>query len=142
MVRMIATVLAALCVTACSRPPDAEAIRLTIARIGAAAENHRATDLMAHVSDDFSGNDGETDRAQLETIVRAQLLASRSLNVHLGSVSVEMLGDRAVARFDVTVTDTSGRWFENRETTLAFDTGWRRERGAWRCYNARWQRSP
>lgn len=140
--RTIMTVLSTLCVTACSRMPDTEAIRATIVAIGTAAENHRGADLMAHVSDDFSGNDGETDHAQLEKMLRAQLFAARSLDVHLGSISVEMLGDRAVARFDVTVTDTSGRWFENRETTLRFDTGWRRERGEWRCYNAHWQRSP
>lgn len=140
--RIITTVLTTLCMTACMHLPDAEAIRRTIAAIGAAAENHRATDLMAHVSDDFTGNDGETDRAQLEQLVRAQLLAAPGLDVHLGAIRVEMLGDRAVARFDVTVTDLSGRWFENRETLLEFDTGWRRERGEWRCFNAHWKRSP
>jgi hypothetical protein len=135
---IIMTVMALVCATACSHPPDAEAIRATIA---AAAENHRDTDVMAHVSDDFTGNDGEVDHEQLGRLLRAQLLAARSLDVRLGTISVEMLGDRAVARFDVTVTDTSGRWFENRETQLKFDTGWRRERGEWRCYNAHWQRS-
>jgi hypothetical protein len=139
--RIIMAVLALACATACSHPPDAEAIRATITAIGAAAEDHRGTDVMAHVSDDFTGNDGNVDHAQLGQLLRAQLLAARSLDVHVGTISVEMLGDRAVARFDVTVTDTSGRWFEDRETTLKFDTGWRREHGEWRCYNAHWQRS-
>lgn len=139
---MIMTFLAALCVTACSHPPDAEAIRATIAAIGDAAEKHRGTDVMAHVSDDFTGNDGEVDHAQLGQLVRAQLLAARSLDVRVGAIRVEMLGDRAVARFDVAITDTSGRWFENRETTLQLDTGWRREQGEWRCYNAHWKRNP
>jgi hypothetical protein len=139
--RIIMTVLATLCAAACSHPPDAEAIRAMIADIGTAAENHRSTDVMAHVSDDFTGNDGEVDHAQLGQLLRAQLLAARSLDVRVGVIGVEMLGDRAVARFDVTVTDSSGRWFENRETTLQFDTGWRREHGEWRCYNAHWQRA-
>jgi len=139
---IIKTILVALCVAACSHPSDAEAIRATIAAIGTAAENHRSTDVMAHVSGDFTGNDGEVDHAQLGQLLRAQLLAARSLDVRFGSISVEILGDRAVARFDVAVTDTSGRWFENRETTLKFDTGWRREQGEWRCYNAHWSSNP
>ena len=139
---IIKTILVALCVAACSHPSDAEAIRATIAAIGAAAENHRSTDVMAHVSDDFTGNDGEVDHARLGQLLRAQLLAARSLDVRFGSISVEILGDRAVARFDVAVTDTSGRWFENRETVLRFDTGWRREQGEWRCYNAHWSSNP
>jgi hypothetical protein len=138
----IGVAMCILCAIACARQPDADAIRATITTIGAAAEAHRSTDMMAHVSEDFVGNDGEVDRAQLADLLRAQLLAGRNFAVRLGRVDVEMIGDRAVARFDVALTDVSGRWFADREATLKFETGWRREQGTWHCYNAHWERKP
>lgn len=129
--------LAFLC--ACSRPPDAEAIRASIASMAEAAEALRTGDVLASVSDDFTGNDGELDRAGLERLLRARKLAGRSVGASVGHVDVELSRDRATARFELTLTDGSGRWLADGRAVLRMTTGWRREGGRWRCYNARWE---
>lgn len=128
--------LCLLCV-ACARQPDAEAIRERIGQMAGAAEAKRAGDLLDGISDDFIGN-GELDRAQLANLVRAQLLAGNAIGVDLGTIEVDVHGERATARFQATLTDGSGRWIPDRRATLDVETGWRREGGDWTCYNASW----
>jgi hypothetical protein len=123
---------------ACARQPDADAIRAAITEMARATEAQRSADVLVRVSDDFTGNDGEVDRTQLANVLLVQLLAHRSIGVRLGTIDIELSGDRATARFDATLTDASGRWLVDRRAVLRFVTGWRRERGAWRCYNATW----
>ncbi|MGN6519187.1 MAG: nuclear transport factor 2 family protein [Dokdonella sp.] len=129
--------LSCLLFAACARQPDDEAIRAAITAGAAAIEAHRGKEVLDLVTEDFVGNDG-VDRAGLANVLRAQLLGANALGVRIGSVAVELHGDRAVARFDADITDSSGRWIADRATTVHFETGWRREDGAWRCYNAKW----
>lgn len=135
--RSILVWLAVLGIAACARTPDDEAIRAAIAKGAEAAEAHRAGDLVDLVSSDFIGNDG-LGRADLANLLRGRMLVANALGVHVGSVDVDVQGDRATARFDALVTDTSGRWIPDRAATLHFETGWRREGREWRCYNAQW----
>ncbi len=128
------------CVAACARQPDVEVIRHAIVDAGAAAAAQRSSDVLAHVSDDFIGNDGELVRTQLASMLRVQMLTKRGIDVRLGHIDVQLDADRATAHFDATLTDASGHWLEDRSSTLHFDTGWRRERSGWRCYNAHWSR--
>lgn len=122
----------------CARQPDAEAIRTAITQMAAAVQARHSADLIERISEDFTGNSGEVDRVQLANLLRAQLLVRGALSVNLGTIDVELSGDRATARFGATVTDASGRWLVDRSKTLQFVTGWRREQGTWRCYNADW----
>ncbi len=125
-------------VVACARQPDADAIRAAITEMADAAQARDSADLLARISDDFTANDGEVDRAQLANLLRAQLLGRGAISVSLGTIEVELSGDRATARFDATVKDPSGRWLDDHSKALQFVTGWRREHGTWRCYNANW----
>ncbi len=134
-----AIALLALLAAACSRPPDAQAIRAAIEGMAQAANAGHADDVLEHVAGDFTGNQGAYDREAVARQVRAQLLA-RSVSVRVGHVAVEPAGDRATARFDLHVRDDSGRWLLERSATFAFVTGWRREGGDWRCVNAAWSR--
>lgn len=136
-VRPFLMVVSCLLFAACARQPDDEAIRAAITGGAAAIEAHRARDVLDLVTDDFVGNDG-VDRAGLANIVRAQLLGANTVGVRVGPVAIELHGDRAVARFDADITDSSGRWIADRATTVHFETGWRRQDGTWRCYNAKW----
>ena len=135
--RMAGIALLCLFGVACSHTPDDEAIRAAIATGAAAMEAHRGKDVLELVSDDFIGNDG-ADRAELGNLLRAQALGANTIGVRIGSVDVELHGDRAIARFDADVSDSSGRWIADRATTLHVETGWRREGREWRCYNAKW----
>jgi len=126
---------------ACSRTPDDAAIRAAIDAAVAGAEARRPADVLAVVADDFIGNDG-VDRDGLHDLLRAHMVVAGALGVHIpGRIDVELQGDRAVARFGAVMTDSSGRWIPDRIRTLQFETGWRREGGAWRCYYARWSGS-
>jgi len=122
---------------ACSRTPDDEAIRAAISAGAASVEAHRGKEVLDLVADDFVGNEG-IDRAELANLLRAQMLAANAIGVRTGSVEVELHGDRAVARFEALITDSSGRWIADRAATVHFETGWRREGREWRCYNAKW----
>lgn len=135
--RLFSMLLASILLAACTRVPDADAIRDTIQAMATAAEAGRRGDVLEHITPDFTGNDGEFDRAGLERFVRARMLA-QSIGVAIGSIEVELDGNRAIARFEMTVTDGSGRWLPDRRASLAVVTGWKREGGAWRCYNAKW----
>lgn len=129
-----------LLVAACARQADSEAIREAIDAMADGAHAHRSADLLDNVSDDFTGNNGELDRGALEERLRGLLLA-KSIGVQLGRIEVKMAGERATARFEVRLTDTSGRWIAGRSALIRFETGWRREGSAWRCYNAQWTRA-
>jgi len=136
-VRTIGVALLCLLGVACSRTPDDEAIRAAITAGAQAAAERRGSELLDLASEDFIGND-ELDRKQLANLVRAQLLGAGTIGVTIGAIDVDVQGDRAMARFDARVTDSSGRWIADRAATLHFETGWRREGRAWRCYNAKW----
>ena len=135
--RYLATLFLGLAIAACARTPDDQAIRGAIAETAAAIEARRGSDVLDIVSADFIGNDG-IDRDGLRDLLRARLLAANAVGVHVGSVDVDVRGDRAIARFDAVITDTSGRWIPDRMETLHFETGWRREGRDWHCYNANW----
>ena len=135
--RMAGIALLCLLGVACSRTPDDEAIRAAISTGAAAMEAHRGKEMLDLVAEDFVGNDG-VDRAGLANLLRAQMLGANTIGVRVGSVEVELHGDRAIARFDADISDSSGRWIADRATTLHFETGWRREGREWRCYNAKW----
>ena len=121
----------------CARQPDVEAIRERIGQMAGAAEARSVRDVLDGISEDFIGN-GEVDRTQLANIVRAQLLGGEVVAVDVGAVEVEVRGERAIARFQATLSDGSGRWIPDRRAVLDVETGWRREDGEWICYNARW----
>ena len=129
--------LLAVCVAACARTPDAQAIRESIENAAAAAQSHDAAALTDVLADDFIGND-EFDKAALKSRLRGQFVIAKAVGVRVGLIDVEVSGDRATARFDAFVTDTSGRWIPDRAATLHFETGWRREGKRWLCINARW----
>ena len=131
--------LLALCVAACARTPDDQAIRESIEKGVAAAQAHDASALADVLADDFIGND-ELDKPALKSQLRGQFVVAKAIGVRIGSIDVEVNGDRATARFDAFVTDTSGRWIPDRATTLHFETGWRRDGKHWFCNNARWTR--
>ena len=123
---------------ACTRQPDVDEIRGAITELARAAEPQHCVNVLARIIDDFTGNDGEVDRPQLVNLLRVQLSGRRGIVVGLGTIDIELSGSRATARFDAKLTDSSGRWFPNRGEMLRLVTGWRREHGIWRCYNARW----
>ncbi|MEO7326122.1 MAG: hypothetical protein ABIW82_14955 [Dokdonella sp.] len=135
--RRLLIALSFLLCLSCAHQPGAEAIRDAIAGSAAAVEAHRNADLLERISEDFIGND-ELDRAQLDRLLRMQMLGANSIGVSVSGIQVELQGDRATASLEANITDSSGRWIPDRAALLKFETGWRREGREWRCYNAKW----
>lgn len=122
---------------ACARPPDVEAVRATVERGAEAARKRDTSAIMKLVAEDFVGND-EFSRGMLRDQLRGRFAFAKSIGVRIGTIDVEVKGNRATARFAALVTDSSGRWLPERAETLQFITGWRREGRDWLCYNATW----
>lgn len=136
------TLLGLVLLAGCARTPDEAAIRAALVAMAQAVEARQPGGVLEHLSADFVGNDGEFDRTQLQNFLRLRLLAAREVSASLGGIDVELSGDRATARFEARLGDASGRWIPDRSATIQFVTGWRRERGTWRCYHAKWSKPP
>jgi hypothetical protein len=135
--RAIAFVFAA-AVVACSHPPDETRIRNAIAAMQSAAEARNASGVLDHVGTDFTGQRGEVDRTGLARILKIEFLRNEGFDVSIGSIALEIVGDRATATFDMTIGDASRRWLPSGRETFAVVSGWRREGNEWVCYNATW----
>jgi hypothetical protein len=123
---------------ACSHPPDETRIRNAIAAMQSAAEARKASGVLERVGNDFTGQKGEVDRDGLARILKLEFLRNDGFDVSIGSIAIEVGGDRATAMFDMTVGDASRRWLPSGRETFAVVSAWRREGSDWVCYNATW----
>ena len=123
----------------CSHPPDETRIRNAIAAMRESAELRNASGVLDHVGNDFTGQKGELDRAELARILKLEFLRKDGFDVSIGSIAVEIRGERATATFEMTVGDASRRWLPSGRETFAVVSGWRREGSGWVCYNATWE---
>ena len=137
---LLLTIAFAVCavLVGCARPPDETRIRAAIGEMRAAAEARDASGVLDHVGNDFTGQSGDLDRAGLARTLRLEFLRKERFDVTLGSIAVEVKGDRATATFEMTVGDASRRWLPSGRETFAVVSGWRREGSDWVCYNATW----
>lgn len=138
--KVLPAIVFVICATlaACARPPDETRIRNAIAEMQAAAEVRKASAVLDHVGNDFTGQKGEVDRDALARILKIEFLRNDGFAVSIGSIAIEVNGDRATATFDMSVGDASRRWLPSGRETFAVVSGWRREGSDWVCYNATW----
>jgi hypothetical protein len=128
-------------VAGCSRTPDEERIRQTISAMRQAMEDRSPRAFVAHVSDDFIGNDANFDRDALANLLRVEVLRNDSIGVVLGPIDVEMQGDRATARLTATFTGGSGGLLPERGSVYTITSGWKRSGKDWVCFSAKWQQN-
>ncbi len=133
-----AGMVAVLALTAgCSREPPEQRLRERISTMQAALEERSASAFMDGVADDFTGPGG-MDRAALQQVVRAQVLANASIGVTLGPAEVELQGPRATVRFSALATG-GNRFLPERAQAWEVTSAWRDEDGGWRLYYAEWK---
>ncbi|HXR64116.1 MAG TPA: hypothetical protein VN720_11310 [Rudaea sp.] len=94
---------------------------------------------MAHVSDDFVGNDAEFDRNALANLLRAEVFRNDKVGVTLGPVEVDIQDERATVHVTATLTGGSGGLLPEHGAIYSITSGWKRSKGDWICYSARWQ---
>ena len=137
---MACIVLASAMLAACHRVPAEQQVRQAIDAAVTAARANDAHGVLAVVSEDFSGNDGEMDRHGLRQLLAVRALRQDRTGVLIGPVSFEHKGDRIVARFDLVLAGGKpGDLLPDRSAIYAMTTAWRLEGGAWRCYSASWE---
>ena len=125
---------------ACARTPDEQRIRETIVAMQHAAEQRRPRDFMAHVSDDFIGNDDAGfDKTALLNLLRAEVLRNDDVGVMLGPIDVELQGDRASVHVTATLTGGNGGLLPEHGAVYSITSSWKREGRVWVCYSGRWQ---
>lgn len=137
--RLILICLVLWMLSACHRTPDEQLIRDTMASMQHAVEAGRPRDFIGHVSNDFTGNGGTVDRDGLMNILRVEVLRNEHAGVALGPIDVDVQGVRATAHVTATLTGGSGGLVPERASVYAITSGWRKESGEWRCYNASWE---
>jgi len=133
--------LAIVALTACHHAPAEQQVRRAIESAAAAARANEPSDVLAVVSDDFTGNDGDLDKRGLHRLLALRALRQDRTGILLGPITFERKGDRIVARFKLVLTGGKpGDLLPDQSSIRTMTTAWRREDGEWRCYSARWSR--
>lgn len=122
----------------CSRAPDEQALRETIAAMQAAAEARDANALIGHVADNFAGAGG-LDRDRLRRLLVVQFMRNQRVGVTLGPVSLRIEGPRAEAEFRALLTGFREGLLPSRADGYRIVTGWRIEEGRWVLERAEWE---
>lgn len=126
---------------ACQRTPDEQQVRDAIAAAATAARGNDVRGVLAVVSDEFTGNDGDFDKRALHQLLALRALRQDRTGVLAGPITFERAGDRIVARFNLVLTGGKpGDLLPDQSAIYAMSTAWRREGGDWKCYSATWSR--
>jgi ketosteroid isomerase-like protein len=132
-------VLAIGVLAACHQMPAEQQVRQAIDVAAAAARINDASGVLAVVSDDFTGNDGDVDRRGLQRLLALRALRQDHTGVLVGPVSFERRGNRIIAKFNLVLTGGKpGDLLPAHSAIYSMTTAWRHEGSRWRCYNASW----
>jgi hypothetical protein len=124
----------------CTRTPDEQRIRENMAVMQQALEMHQPKALMAHISEDFIGNDAEFGRDDLANFLRIEVLRNDQIGILLGPIDVEIDGGRATAKVTATFTGGGpGGLLPEHGSIYSITSSWKRSGRDWICYSARWQ---
>jgi hypothetical protein len=139
-VRAFWVVFAMLALVGYHHAPAEQQIRQAIDVAATAARANDTHGVLAIVSDDFSGNDGELDHHGLRQLLAVRALRQDKTGLLIGPVSFEHRGDRIVAKFNLVLTGGKpGDLLPDQSAVYAMTTAWRREGSHWRCFNAHWE---
>jgi hypothetical protein len=122
----------------CHSTPPEQALRNTIAAMQAAGEQHKTSEVMDSVADDFAGPDG-MDRKQMQRFLIGISLQNRKLGTTIGPLDIKIIGDRATVNFTLGASGGAGGWLPDRAQVYQVETGWRMEGSDWKLISANWK---
>lgn len=125
----------------CSRPlGDKAVIEQVIAEMKTALEARQREAFMAHLADDFSGQEGHYDKAGAHQLLLAHFLRHARIQVMMTGTEVVLHPEsqRATATIQALVTG-SDSWIPQEGRTIMLTLGWRKTGGQWQIVNAHWQ---
>ncbi|CAN5214490.1 hypothetical protein BH10PSE17_BH10PSE17_26660 [soil metagenome] len=93
-------------------------------------------DFLAHVSDDFTSDDGTLKRADVRRLLALAALRNRDAVIVADVGAVRIDGTRATVALRVYTAGGEGGLLQR---PLDLTTAWRRDGSDWKVYNARWE---
>jgi len=125
--------------SACSPPLTvSQQVIAAIREMETRVENSERRSFIKHVSEDFSGQKGQLDRQQLQSLFIYQLNRHQRLNAQLFPINVTETGEEtASANFRALITGGPG-WIPDQGQLYDFETLWRSEDGEWKLIGANW----
>ena len=139
LVRVFLLTFCLLTVIACDKTSEQDLVIATIRNMEAAAESAEGAEFMAHVADDFAGNQG-MDRRLLKSILLRQLNQYSKITAQLGPIRVTIHDGeplRATAKFEALLLGGQG-WLPEDGQLYEFTTGWRKKGSKWMLINTEW----
>jgi hypothetical protein len=121
----------------CDSTPPEEKLKATIAKMEVDGEAHKVSDVMDAVAADFGGEG--MDRKGLQRFLTLVSMQNANVGVTIGPVEVEVIGERATAKFTLAATGGAGRFLPDRAQVYDVTTGWRLEGGEWKLISAQWK---
>ena len=129
--------VALLVLAGCDSTPPEQKLRTTIQQMAAAGEARQVSKVMDAVAEDFGGPGG-MDRKGLQRFLTFAGMQNANIGVTMGPVEVELIGERATAKFTLGVTGGAGRFLPDRAQVYDVTTGWKLVDGEWKLISADW----
>lgn len=101
-------------------------------------EAHEVSAVMGSVAEDFAGPNG-MDHKQLRAFLAVVSLRNRQLGVTIGPMEIELIGERATAKFTLYATGGAGGLLPDRAQVYEVTTGWKMVDGEWMLISADWK---
>jgi len=130
-------VLALLLATSCARKPPEQALRETIAELGAAVERRDAAALQDHLASDFIGPEG-LDQEGARRLAQVWFLRYRDVGATFGPLDVTMQEHHATVRFTAALTGGAGGLLPQAGQLYEVESGWRRAGDDWQLVSVQW----
>ena len=141
--RVILAALLIAAFSACSPPLTvSQQVIAAIREMETRIEKGERRQFIRHVSEDFSGQNGQLNRQELQRLVIYQLNRHQRLHAQLFPISVnETDAETASAKFRALITGGPGR-IPDQGQLYDFETLWRYESGEWKLTSANWKPVP
>jgi len=142
-VRLILAALLIAAFSACSPPLTvSQQVIAAIREMETRIEKGERRQFIRHVSEDFSGQNGQLNRQELQRLVIYQLNRHQRLHAQLFPISVNETGaETASAKFRALITGGPG-WIPDQGQLYDFETLWRYQGGEWKLTSANWKPVP
>ena len=126
------TVLLIAAFSACSPPLTvSQQVIAAIREMETQIENGERRPFISHVAEDFSGQNGQLNRQELQRLVIYQLNRHQRLHAQLFPINVTKTSEEeASATFRALITGGPG-WIPDQGQLYDFETTWRDEGGEW-----------
>jgi hypothetical protein len=122
----------------CGRAEPEKQRRSTIAAMAQAIEQHRVSDALEPLAEDFTRDSGAFGKQEARRVLAGAMLRNEKIQLSATVTEVRVEGERALAKVRVIATGGAGLLPE-RGQTWEFDTAWRLEGGQWKVFNAEWR---